>query len=288
MSHSFQQRWSGVLACGAVAAFTTVIVGCGGRETVASKSADAYLDAKKRGVVVGADGHAGHGHPTTPGSTAIQSANTSAGDSMADMEHSDMTMPGGSMAGMDHSHMNMSHGSMAGMDHSNMNMSHDSMRGINHSQMNMSHGSMAGMDHSQMNMSHGSRAGMDHSQMNMSHGSMGGMNHSQTDVSQGSMAGMDHSQMDMSHGSMAGMDHSHMTQLIPPGGLWGPIDGAKTLHPDTLDTPAPSAMHEAEKSAAPMDHPEMQMNGAPAPQPTLPPAPPKPHDHHTTKRSGGR
>ncbi|HEY8184146.1 MAG TPA: hypothetical protein VII32_18025 [Thermoanaerobaculia bacterium] len=116
------------------------VIACGGKQTVASKSAAAYDEAKKKGIPVAAGEHGGHSaevampemdHPNMPGMQHGPSA--TGGHKMAGMDH-------GAMAGMDHSKMpGMQHAAagahdMAGMDHS-------AMPGMQHG------GSMAGMQH---------------------------------------------------------------------------------------------------------------------------------------------
>ncbi|MHB0968538.1 MAG: heavy metal-binding domain-containing protein [Thermoanaerobaculia bacterium] len=103
-----------------VAAF--VIAACGGRDSVASRSAAAYDDAKKKGVAIGG-GHEHGGHAAS-----------------ATAPHDES----GQMSGMDHS--KMQGGQMSGMDHSKMQG--DQMSGMDHS--NMQSGQTPGMDHSQM------------------------------------------------------------------------------------------------------------------------------------------
>ena len=74
-----RRHFSFSAACAAI----VIMAACGGKQSMASKSANAYRDAVARGIPVAAGGHGGH--MATP-----------AGDSSA--------MPG------------MDHGSMAGMD----------------------------------------------------------------------------------------------------------------------------------------------------------------------------
>ena len=93
---------------------------CGGKSSIASKSAAAYRNALTKGIPVGEGGHGGH---------------------QAEADHSQMAgMDHAKMAGMDHSKMaDMDHTKMAGMDHANM-------PGMQHG------GSMAGMQHGGMTM----------------------------------------------------------------------------------------------------------------------------------------
>ena len=179
------------------------VTACGGKDTVASKSAAAFRDAQKKGIPVGGEAHGGH---TAGGDHGA--ATDSSGDhaTMTGMDHSTMTASTGSMAGMDHNNMpGMQSGQpMAGMDHSKMNPG-QSMAGMDHSKMQPGQ-SMAGMDHSKMQPGQ-SMAGMDHSKMQPGQ-SMAGMDHSKMQPVQ-PMPGMDHSKMQPGQ-SMAGMNHSKM------------------------------------------------------------------------------
>ena len=108
---------------------TAVLVGCGGKQSVASKSAAAYRGAVEKGIPVEGGGHE-HG---------------ATGKNMSGMEHSEMkgmaNMPG------------MQHGSMQGMK--NMpGMQHGSMQGMAN-MPGMQHGSMQGMAN-MPGMKHGS------------------------------------------------------------------------------------------------------------------------------------
>ena len=133
---------------------------CGGKQTMASKSAAAYDEARKKGLPVSAGEHGGREAGTAAEPPPAGSAPAS--------EH-------GSMPGMDHSHM-------SGMQHGGGNKSQHEMAGMDHS-------SMAGMDHAQMGgMQHGS-AGQPHDMSAMQHGSMAGMQHgSMTNMQHGSAA----------------------------------------------------------------------------------------------------
>ncbi|HXI11114.1 MAG TPA: heavy metal-binding domain-containing protein [Thermoanaerobaculia bacterium] len=214
------------------------VAACGGKQTVASKSAEAFREAQQKGTPVGGDGHGGH--------SAGEGATESAGGPVT-------------MAGMDHSKMDMSgQKSMAGMDHSKMNMGgQKSMAGVDHSKMNMGgQKSMAGMDHSKMDMSgKKSMAGMDHSKMDMGgQKSMAGMHHSKMDMSgQKSMAGMDHSKMSMAaDGGMAGMQHgsSGSAEIRVPttNGEMQRLRPADTLNVDLFDAPVSISVAEAMKT----------------------------------------
>ncbi|HKR64559.1 MAG TPA: heavy metal-binding domain-containing protein [Thermoanaerobaculia bacterium] len=223
-------------------ALLLVLTACGGKETVASKSAKAFREAQAKGVQVGGGAADHHGGAATD---SAADAGTASHDhsTMAGMDHSTMT-------GMDHSTMTGSRGDMAGMDHSKMNMpGQQPMAGMDHSKMNMQgRQPMAGMDHSKMNAQGGqSMAGMDHSKMNM--------------PGQQPMAGMDHSKMNMpAQQPTAGMDHSNMPGMqhgaAAPAVVAPPTTNAEmqqmrpatTLRPDAFDAPVPVAVAEAAKS----------------------------------------
>jgi len=135
-----------------VAMAALLIAACGGKQTVASKSAEAFRQSPQKPGEGGS--HGGH-TATATGSGAMAGMDhstmtgmeTSGGQTMSEMDHSKMAASGQSMAGMDHSKMNKSDQSMAGMDHSKMNKSDQSMAGMDHSKMNMGGQSMAGMNH---------------------------------------------------------------------------------------------------------------------------------------------
>jgi hypothetical protein len=125
-------------ACAAalLAAMATIAIGCGGKQTMASKSAAAYDEAKKKGIPIAAGEHGGH-------SNAVQPATTPA----AKTDHD--AMPGiahASMPGMQHGSAATSPHAMAGMDRAAMpGMAHGSMAGIQHDGSMVA---MAGMQHS--------------------------------------------------------------------------------------------------------------------------------------------
>ena len=140
-------------------ALTALVVGfsvaaCGGRQSVASKSAAAYADAQKKGVP----------EQTT---SQVEHAEHAEMAGMPGMEHATMTGGGDhSMAGMQHGAMQ--HESMPGMQHGEMQhagMQHGSMQGMQHGEM--AHGSMPGMQHGEMpGMQHGEMPGMQHTAPN--------------------------------------------------------------------------------------------------------------------------
>lgn len=118
-----------------------VVAACGGKQSVASKSAAALREAQQKGLPISGDAHGGH---SAGGAEASASATER-------MDHATMT-------GMDHSNMpGMKAGApsgMAGMDHSNMpgmkGGTQPGMAGMDHS--NMQQGAMAGMQHGSTGM----------------------------------------------------------------------------------------------------------------------------------------
>jgi len=104
MKHHIRALASAAALLSAVA----MVLACGGRETVASKSAAAYDEARKKGVPVTSGEHGAHAAEPVVQPTAIDHT------AMAGMDHS-------SMAGMDHAAMpGMDHAAMPGMDHPQM------------------------------------------------------------------------------------------------------------------------------------------------------------------------
>ena len=131
-----------VCAAALLAAMAMTLVACGGKQTMASKSASAFDDAKKKGIPIALDEHGGHSNEGAGGQS----------------DH-------GAMPGMDHSKMaGMGHSAMAGMQHGTSAAGRHNMAGMDHS-------AMAGMDHSKMD--HSKMAGMQHgsSMAGMQHGS---------------------------------------------------------------------------------------------------------------------
>jgi uncharacterized protein involved in copper resistance len=266
-----------ILICAVTASI--FLLTCGGKETVASKSARALREAQARGEPVGG-AHAGHDASAGEATASAMDHST-----MTDMDHSKVGMPGGStaMAGMDHNKMpGMQPGQrlMVGMDHSGMQhggtpSGQQSMAGMDHSNMpgmqprGARRGeSMAGMDHS--NMPGMQQAGTQRGQQSMSgmdHSNMPGMQPGGTQRGEQSMAAMDHS--GMQHGGTpagqqpaAGMDHSNMPGMQHTAAQSQPVASAPTtssemarlqpsatLAPDRLDTPSAVSVSEANKSA---------------------------------------
>jgi hypothetical protein len=217
---------------------SALVAGCGGKQSVASKSAEAYREAVARGIPVGTGEHGGHANDHAAASSGMAGMAHAA---MPGMEH--MTTSGGAH---DMSKMpGMQHGSTAGMA-SMPGMQHGSMSSMDQSKMQ--HGSMAGMNN-MPGMAHGSMAGMDHS--TTQHGSMAGMNN-MPGMQHGSMAGM---------GNMAGMHHGAGTTTTPvvlgaPTSSSGiaKLNPSATLQEDQFDRPAPVAQPEAAKPETDHSH----------------------------------
>jgi len=244
------------LACGAVLLAAIVMIACGGKETMASKSAAAYDEAKKKGIPIEAGEHGGHSNETdAPADHAA----------MPEMDHSQMP-------GMKHGDATSGAQAMAAMDHSAMAQMDHSMPGMKHGATSATH-DMAGMDHSRMpGMQHSSTAAGAHDMAGMNHSAMPGMEHGSTPTMQhgGTMAAMP----GMQHGSPAAAPIT-----IPPPASNAAIaqtQPAATLRPDQFDAPAPAAIEEAAKGASGTSH---SMEKA-APKSPAQPKPQPPSDHH--------
>ena len=207
-----QQR---TFLCAFVVALAFFLAACGGKETMASKSAAAYHEAKTKGTPVGG----GHEH----GGHAIEGAT----------DHSTMTdrpaMDHSTMAGMDPS-------PTGSMDHSTMD--HSTMTGTGHSKMTAA-------DHSQM-------AGMDRSTTTTDHSSMAGMDHS--GAQPGSMAGVSDSAMQGMHHGAPSAAVAVVTAAPRSSAEIGRVDPAATLRPDAFDAPAAASVAEAAKAAGGGSH----------------------------------
>lgn len=128
------------------------LAACGGKQTVASKSAKAFREARQNGTPIGGDGHGGHSASGNDHGAMTDSAGDHA--TMTGMDHSTMT-------GMDHSTMTVSsQTNTAGMDHSKMNMDGQTdTAGMQHGNTQQGQQPMAGMDHGSMpGMQHGAGA----------------------------------------------------------------------------------------------------------------------------------
>jgi hypothetical protein len=197
--------------------------GCGGNQTTASKSAAEFDAAQRKGVTPKAgEEHGGHGQADPVHSQAAGRA--TGASNMEEMDHSRIpgmanaptarSAPAGtgsSMAGMDHSRM-------AGMGSARATRAAPGAAGSN----------MAGMDHSRM-PGMGSAAGARPAPPRMDHSRMPGMDHS----------------------TMAGRPGMATAPPTPerPAVVAAPGQPATTLRPDEIDSPAPTAVREAARSA---------------------------------------
>jgi hypothetical protein len=266
MKHHFR-----TLACSAALLAALGVVACGGKQTMASKSAAAYDEAKKKGIPIEAGEHGGHS--VEPAGAATTSTETAA---MPGMDH-------GAMPGMDHSTMaGMQQGASGSSTHDMAGMDHSAMTGMDHSKMpGMKHGATGSGAHDMAGM-----AGMDHSKMpGMQHGSAAAGAHDMAGMNPSAMPGME-------HGSMPGMQHGSRTAapiaIAPPtsNAAIAQTQPEATLRPDEFDAPAPTAIEEAAKAASGMSHSMENMTpNSPAPSrhehpPQPKPKPPSDQHHH--------
>jgi hypothetical protein len=261
ISTNGHRRWSCrpfVLALAGVVPVLAIAIGCGGKESTASKSASAFDDAVKKGESPGiGEAHGGHGAASSGAENGHAAASPSppAGEgSMAGMDHS--KMPGmGQSAGME----TMDHATapggkrpgMTGMDHSAMpGMKRGGASGTKPS-------GMAGMDHSAMpgmrrpgtsTRNQSAMAGMDHSGMTrMNHGAVSGQAASAAagGAAPNTMSGMGH--------GMAAMGQTTAPAPLPPEppvAVAQPGQPAALLRQDPIDAPVPTAVMDATRAAA--------------------------------------
>jgi len=198
----------------------TLAAGCGGNETTASKSAAAFDAAKEKGMSPGAgQAHGGHGQAGEPEGSPTATLGSGASN-MGGMDHAGMPgMQGGSGARPPAG----AGSSMAGMNHSKV----PGTRGGSAARPAGAGSSMAGMGHSRM-------PGM---------GTTSGARPAPAGAGS-SMAGMDHSTMAQRPGATA-------APPLPdrPVAVATPGQPAATLRPDDVDSPVPTAIREAARSA---------------------------------------
>lgn len=134
------------LMCGSIVLVAGFAAACGGKESMASKSAAAYRDAQAKGVPVGSGGaHGGHQAGATTGTGE-------AGAEMKAMDHSTMTgMNRSQTSGMDHSQMagkaGMTHSTTSGAGRTNASSMQHDMSTMSQGSSAKPEGSMAGMQH---------------------------------------------------------------------------------------------------------------------------------------------
>jgi hypothetical protein len=224
-------------------------IGCGGSDSVASKSARAFREAQQRGETFGGDGHA-HGHAALAPGAAGES--TSAGEQA--MDHAAMGHraanggPAGHSTGaMDHSTMGQRSGSgtkpkpAAAGDHASMG-----------------HGTAAqpsspAMDHAAMEHGPAPAAPADPGQPGMDHAAMGHGSAPAAASRQRGQPPVDHAAM--GHGAETGASQPGLAGIergttVAPAGPVPAGRPAATLAPDPLDAPAPTSVLDAQRSAA--------------------------------------
>ncbi|HEX6902085.1 MAG TPA: heavy metal-binding domain-containing protein [Thermoanaerobaculia bacterium] len=185
-------------------------VGCGGPPSVASRSAAAFEEARKKGETFEDAGHS-HGHGAmTPGGASPE-------ESAADHDHGQHDH-GQAEAAHDHAAMEQ-----GGEEHG----ARDSHAGHAPRAGQTGHSGHAGRQdpHAGHDMSPRTPPASGHEDHSMDHGEM------------------DHGQMD--HGAQGEMapDMAAAPVAVPPG------QPAKTLNPDPLDAPAATSVQDAQRSA---------------------------------------
>lgn len=221
------------LALAGVVPVLAIAIGCGGKESTASKSASAFDEAVKKGESPGTgEAHGGHSAASSgaeSGQGAASPSPTAGEGSMAGMDHS--KMPGmaqsAGTATMDHpAAPSGSSPGMAGMDHS-------AMPGMRPGASTRNEPGMAGMDHSAMGgMTHGGVSGQ------TGPAAAGG-------AAANTVSGMGH---DMA--AMGQMTARAPLPQEPPLAVAQPGQPAKVLRSDPIDSPAPTAVVDADRAAA--------------------------------------
>jgi hypothetical protein len=224
-TETHMKRKTRTLLWASIALLAIVLAACGGRETMASKSAAAYRDAEAKGVPITADDHGGH---------AVAETATSE-----------------SHAGMDHGAMNDSagHSGMSAADHAAMG--HTSSPTMDHAAMG--HGASAAQ-HAGHNMG----ATMDHpghtTASPMDHAAMGhGATPPPTSVATGPHAG---------HAMEGDAPVAPSVTIRPPtsSAEIAKTEPAATLRPDPFDAPVPVSVSEAQKATTAPAHSGHSMN----------------------------
>ncbi len=279
-----------------------VLIGCGGKQTVASKSAAAFRDAQQRGETFGGDGHA-HGAVTPGGETGAPESvpsEAAAEGSPAGHEHAGAEAPAGEAMRHDGEHAGIAHpgatpraageartGGHAATAHGQSPASPGGHRG----QAAMQHG---GHPTAPSRQTPGARADTGQGGQHAGHGTM---------PHQAPAAGTppaDHAGHDAApdehagHGSAA--PGQQATQELPAPAAVPAGQPAATLRPDPLDAPAATAVIDALRAAALAremaggghaghgagTYRQLDAGREPGAQPPPPEAPPPDHHHHAT------
>jgi hypothetical protein len=221
-----------------VTAILAIAIGCGGKQSTATKSAAAFDEAVKKGESPGtAEAHGGHGAASTGGKSGHEAAAPPPGGS------------DGSMAGMNRSKTP----GIAGIDHSAMpNMGRSSAAGTKPSRV-------AGKDHSTMRRSGApsSKSAKQSPMTGTDHSGMRGMDRGVTRPTGSAAAGTAHTHAGLGHDMAAMVQPSQTSQTTAPAALTPELPAAvaqpgqpsTVLRPDSLDTPAPTAVMDATRAA---------------------------------------
>ena len=216
-----KRRLPAAVLAGGLAAFVAM-AGCGGEQSIASKSAAAFREAQKKGETFEDASHS-HGHGAmTPGGPGGR--RSEAGASTAAADHANHANPEEAPPG--HGHSAMGHGSQA-------------------------HAGHAGMDHGQSHQRHaepGRTAGQDeHAGHEGQAGQTGHTGHAamppQAPSAGGQAPSGGHAGHSPARGGMAPGTSVAASETVPPG------QPAKTLNPDELDAPAATSVADAQRSA---------------------------------------
>lgn len=215
-----------------------LVFACGRKETMASKSAAAYRDAQAKGIPV-TGGHEHGGHETATTTTGMEPMDHSAHSTGTD-PHAGHNMTADGMA--DHT----AHGAMSATDHATM--SHGGAAGAHAG--HTAAGGTATKHSAHRTMTAADHAAMGHGTANDAHAAM-------TGTAADQHAGMQHGTSTPAVNAHAG--HGAMQQPAADASrvvLGAPTSNAAaahmrpgaTLQPDAFDTPAPSAVEEAQKA----------------------------------------
>jgi hypothetical protein len=221
-----KKGWPAAVVAGGIVALAALI-GCGGEESVASKSAAAFQEAQKRGETFGGEGHSHGGHGDMP----------PGGEPSEPMQHETAT-------GEEHpaGHGRPGEPTAAGMQHQD---DHGSM---SHAQgAHAASGGESPADHSAMGHGGGAQAG--------GHAAMGhGGSASPGRSGQSGQSG--DTEEHAGHGTPAAQPSGgHAGHSMPEGGTPPapgpelPTQPASILQPDPVDAPAATSVMDAQRSA---------------------------------------
>ena len=239
------KRW---LAMAGALAVCAALLGCGGDQSIASKSAEAFREAQAKGETVGGDGH-GHGHgAVTPGSTHAESEALEAGPGDEHTGGHDHGAPEAPASGGGHEghgageHVSQPAGRSTGHE------AHGTAGAGQHE------GDHSAMDHRRSTAS--SRGGMPRGHEDSGHAGHSG------DAGQAGHAGHGTASPQAPGASAPPQGADHTGHAGHPAGKESPTSAsspapvavppeqpAKTLQPDALDAPAATSVVDAQRSA---------------------------------------